>query len=63
MRLCANDSDPRICPKRALIRLAALYGENRDCTGALFLTINKNGAVTNQPLVSSPSRKIVTRTT
>ncbi|KAG2120776.1 uncharacterized protein F5147DRAFT_647203 [Suillus discolor] len=52
MCLCANDKDPKICPKWALIRLAALYGENHDCTRPLFLVINKNGAVTTQPLVA-----------
>ncbi|KAG2115308.1 uncharacterized protein F5147DRAFT_769766 [Suillus discolor] len=53
MHLCANDKDSKICPKRALIRLVALYGENHDCTGLLFLVINMNGTVTTQPLSST----------
>ncbi|KAG1803881.1 uncharacterized protein HD556DRAFT_1484503 [Suillus plorans] len=61
MRLCANDQDPKICPKRALIRLAALYGENHDCTGPLFLVINKNGAVTTQPLSSTTISRALAR--
>ncbi|KAJ7497855.1 hypothetical protein B0H11DRAFT_2384658, partial [Mycena galericulata] len=38
--LWANDMDPKICPVRALIRLAVVYGQTVDLTGALFLKVN-----------------------
>jgi hypothetical protein len=51
--LHANDEDPKICPMRALIRLAVLYGEDFSLSGPLFLKVNKNGAVMHDtPLVS-----------
>ncbi|KAJ7291741.1 hypothetical protein C8J57DRAFT_1492205 [Mycena rebaudengoi] len=40
--LHANDLDPKICPVRALIRLAIVYGEAIPLTGPLFLKINKH---------------------
>ncbi|KAJ7877708.1 hypothetical protein B0H14DRAFT_2295908, partial [Mycena olivaceomarginata] len=40
--LHANDFDPKICPVRALIRLAVVYGETTPLTGPLFLRINKH---------------------
>ncbi|KLO10084.1 hypothetical protein SCHPADRAFT_943121 [Schizopora paradoxa] len=42
--LHANDVDTFLCPLRALMRLAILYGEKNPCTGPLFLQI-KAGAV------------------
>lgn len=49
--LHANDNDPKICPMRALIRLAMLYGENPPLTGPLFLKVNKYGAVMQEAAV------------
>jgi hypothetical protein len=46
--LHANDLDPKICPVRALIRLAVVYGETTPLTGPLFLRINKHGAIQDQ---------------
>jgi hypothetical protein len=43
--LHANDLDPKICPVRALIRLAVLYGESVSLAGPLFLKVNKHGAI------------------
>ncbi|KAJ6549519.1 hypothetical protein DFH09DRAFT_1086767 [Mycena vulgaris] len=43
--LHANDIDPKICPVRALIRLAVVYGDTIELAGPLFLKVNKNGAV------------------
>ena len=51
--LHANDADPKICPMRALIRLAVLYGENFSLSGPLFLKVNKNGAVMQDTLLVS----------
>ena len=54
--LHANDDDPKICPMRALIRLAVLYGENVELSGPLFLKVNNNGAIMqDSPLVSQPT--------
>jgi hypothetical protein len=38
--LWANNTDPRLCPKRALIRLARIYGRDYPKTGPLFLQMN-----------------------
>ncbi|KAJ7453221.1 hypothetical protein FB451DRAFT_1050494, partial [Mycena latifolia] len=43
--LYANDLDPKICPVRALIRLAVVYGETIELAGPLFLKLNKHGAI------------------
>lgn len=43
--LHANDADPKICPVRALIRLAVVYGEMVNMSGPLLLRVNKNGAI------------------
>ncbi|KAK7016490.1 hypothetical protein R3P38DRAFT_3321031 [Favolaschia claudopus] len=51
--LHANDTDPKICPVRALIRLAVVYGETVSLTGALFLKVNKNGAILQDPITTS----------
>ncbi|KAF8837494.1 hypothetical protein BDN67DRAFT_1013820 [Paxillus ammoniavirescens] len=53
-RLWANDLDPRICPKRALIRLARVYGRTLPKTGPLFLQVNNYGAVMGKAIVSLP---------
>ncbi|KAJ8496916.1 hypothetical protein ONZ45_g12254 [Pleurotus djamor] len=45
-RLYANDKDPRICPMRALIRLARLYNKSVPRTGPLFLKVSKQGTFT-----------------
>ena len=49
--LCANDVDPRICPKRALIRLARIYSRDYPKTGPLFLQMNKYGVVIGKAIV------------
>ncbi|KAK6996187.1 hypothetical protein R3P38DRAFT_3329648 [Favolaschia claudopus] len=51
-KLYANDTDPKICPVRALICLAVVYGETTPLTGSLFLKVNKNGAVLQDPIVN-----------
>ncbi|KAK7021652.1 hypothetical protein R3P38DRAFT_2533656, partial [Favolaschia claudopus] len=51
-KVYANDADPKICPVRALIRLAVVYGETAPLTGSLFLKVKKNGAVLQDPIVS-----------
>ncbi|KAJ7123824.1 hypothetical protein C8R43DRAFT_899359 [Mycena crocata] len=52
-RLYANDLDPKICPMRALIRLAVVYGDTVKLSGPLFLRVNAYGAVNQaQPIVS-----------
>ncbi|KAJ7433469.1 hypothetical protein FB451DRAFT_1196148 [Mycena latifolia] len=51
-RLHANDEDPKVCPLRAFILLASLYGSNIRKTGPLFLHVTAQGAVMqSQPLV------------
>ncbi|KAG2737930.1 hypothetical protein P692DRAFT_20760388, partial [Suillus brevipes Sb2] len=53
-RLWANDADARLCPVRALIRLASLYGPHKLLKGPLFLRIGKLGDVLHdQPVVGS----------
>ena len=50
--LWANDADPRLCPVRALIRLACLYGPHAPLKGPLFLCVGKLGDILhNQPVV------------
>ncbi|KAJ7171864.1 hypothetical protein C8R43DRAFT_1146423 [Mycena crocata] len=49
--LHANDMDPKICPVRALIRLAVVYGTSIDLAGSLFLKVNKYGAILQDPIV------------
>ncbi|KII89592.1 hypothetical protein PLICRDRAFT_108342 [Plicaturopsis crispa FD-325 SS-3] len=44
-RLHTNDQDPRVCPVRALVRIATLYGDKITPSGPLFLRVNKHGAV------------------
>jgi hypothetical protein len=52
-KLHANDWDEKICPVRALIRLAMLYGEDVALSGPLFLRVNSTGAIMQpQPAVS-----------
>ncbi|KAH9962507.1 hypothetical protein BGW80DRAFT_1545551, partial [Lactifluus volemus] len=52
-KLHANDQDEKICPVRALIRLAMLYGEDVELSGPLFMRVNSTGAVMQpQPVVS-----------
>ncbi|KAK7025617.1 hypothetical protein R3P38DRAFT_3531239 [Favolaschia claudopus] len=51
-RLHANDADPVICPMRAFILLASLYGPEIKKSGPLFLHVSAQGAVMqSQPLV------------
>ncbi|KAJ7628601.1 hypothetical protein FB45DRAFT_1079705 [Roridomyces roridus] len=53
-RLWANDSDPKICPMRAFILLASLYGPSIKKAGPLFLRISAPGAVMqSQPVTAS----------
>ena len=52
--LWANDTDPRICPKRALIRLARIYGRDYPKTGPLFLQMNNYGVVMGKAIVCYP---------
>ena len=49
--LWANDADPRLCPKHALIQLARIYGRDYPKTGPLFLQMNNYGAVTGKAIV------------
>ncbi|KAJ7795378.1 hypothetical protein B0H14DRAFT_2620969 [Mycena olivaceomarginata] len=58
--LHANDLDPKICPVRALIRLAVVYGETTPLTGPLFLRINKHGAIQDQITTGVMSRTLTT---
>ena len=50
-RLYANDLDVKMCPMQALIHVAMLYGNDRDLSGPLFLKLNKQGAVSQEPVV------------
>jgi hypothetical protein len=51
-RLWANDADTRLCPVRALVRIACLYGSQVPLKGPLFLRIGKLGDVLrDQPVV------------
>lgn len=51
-RLWANDTKPWLCPKRAQILLAMVYGESIDYSGAMFRMVDANGIVqANQPIV------------
>jgi hypothetical protein len=55
LKLHANDADPKICPVRAIIMLAMLYGDDVELSGPLFLKIHKTGAVLQkEPVVSAP---------
>ena len=49
--LWANDVDPRICPKHALIHLARIYGRDYPKTGPLFLQMNNYGVVIGKAIV------------
>ena len=49
--LWANDADPRLCPKRALICLARIYDRDYPKTGPLFLQMNNYGVVTGKAIV------------
>ncbi|KAK7021481.1 hypothetical protein R3P38DRAFT_3317755 [Favolaschia claudopus] len=52
-KLYANDTDPKICPVRALICLAVVYGETTPLTGSLFLKVNKmTTSVTSRSLTN-----------
>jgi hypothetical protein len=51
-RLYANDVDEVMCPLRALIRVAMLYGDTTKLSGPLFLRVNNQGAVMQEPVVS-----------
>jgi hypothetical protein len=44
-KLHANDYDVKICPLRAMIRLAMLYGEGIELSSPLFLRVSSTGAV------------------
>jgi hypothetical protein len=50
-RLYANDIDTKLCPMRALIRVSMLYRSDRDLSRPLFLRVNKQGAVSEEPVV------------
>jgi hypothetical protein len=53
-KLHANDWDVQICPVRAIIQLATLYGEDIELSGPLFLKVHSTGAVMqSQPVVSN----------
>lgn len=53
-RLRANDTDQRLCPIRALIRMATVYGPELEPTGSVFLQTTSYGAVDfNRPVVIS----------
>ncbi|KAG1722934.1 uncharacterized protein EDB91DRAFT_1255849 [Suillus paluster] len=53
-RLWANDADPRLCPVRALIQIACLYGSHVPPRGPLFLRIGKFGDIMHdQPVVGA----------
>ncbi|KAJ7066766.1 hypothetical protein B0H15DRAFT_764970, partial [Mycena belliarum] len=49
--LYANDLDPKICPVRALIRLAVVYGETVTLSGPLFMKVNKNDNEHHEPCI------------
>ncbi|KAJ7022551.1 hypothetical protein C8F04DRAFT_1194377 [Mycena alexandri] len=52
-RLHANDDDPKVCPVRAFILLASLYGPEIRKSGPIFLHVSASGAVMqSQPLCS-----------
>ncbi|KAG1858356.1 hypothetical protein DFJ58DRAFT_840397 [Suillus subalutaceus] len=51
--LWVNDADARLCPVRALIRLASLYGPHKLLKGSLFLRIGKLGDVLHDQPVST----------
>nr|GAT45003.1 predicted protein [Mycena chlorophos] len=57
--LHANDSDPKICPIRALIRLARVYGDRVGFAGPLFLKVNKYGAVLQEPITTGIMGRIL----
>lgn len=50
--LGANDFDIKLCPYRALINVATIYGDSKTPSGPLFVRLDKNGAPTKQALVS-----------
>ncbi|KAK6988517.1 hypothetical protein R3P38DRAFT_3332034 [Favolaschia claudopus] len=56
-RLHANDADPVICPMRAFILLASLYGPEIKKSGPLFLHVSAQGA-TASALSRSLSRDL-----
>ncbi|KAK7026618.1 hypothetical protein R3P38DRAFT_3315628 [Favolaschia claudopus] len=61
-RLHANDSDPVICPVRAFILLASLYGPEIRKSGPLFLHVTAQGAVMqSQPLTASVLSRSLSR--
>ncbi|KAK6980501.1 hypothetical protein R3P38DRAFT_3466418 [Favolaschia claudopus] len=61
-RLHANDSDPVICPVRAFILLASLYGPEIKKSGPLFLHVTAQGAVMqSQPLTASVLSRSLSR--
>ena len=51
-RLWANDGSPFLCPKRAMIMLAMIYGKSVHRSGPLFREVDSTGAVLpNSPIV------------
>ncbi|KAK7034806.1 hypothetical protein R3P38DRAFT_3493029 [Favolaschia claudopus] len=61
-RLHANDSDSSICPVRAFILLASLYGPEIKKTGPLFLHVTAQGDVMqSQPLTASALSRSLSR--
>ncbi|KAK6978265.1 hypothetical protein R3P38DRAFT_3411222 [Favolaschia claudopus] len=61
-RLHANDGDSSICPVRAFILLASLYGPEIKKTGPLFLHVTAQGAVMqSQPLTASALSRSLSR--
>lgn len=50
-RLWANDDDPKLCPMRAIIMLAGMYGTTIRPSGPLFLKVSAIGAILPEPLV------------
>ncbi|KAF7311911.1 hypothetical protein MIND_00202500 [Mycena indigotica] len=62
-RLHANDSDPRICPMRALIRLAMVYKSSGiQWSGPMFLQVAASGAIQqDRPLTSSVLSRALSR--
>ena len=52
-RLWANDAKASLCPKRAQLSLAKLYGHTVERKGPLFRQVDSSGAIlANSPMVS-----------
>lgn len=50
-RLHANDEDTKMCPMRATLMLALLYGEGFELSGSLYHRVDKVGAILRTPMV------------